>query len=69
MKTPVREKALITVTLRKEKPHTGGWNDRRVEGGGVNMDNAALVIKSPILYLIRTQIFIFHFGLSWSNNA
>lgn len=24
MKTPVREKALITVTLRKEKPHTGG---------------------------------------------
>lgn len=23
MKTPVREKALITVTLRKEKPHTG----------------------------------------------
>lgn len=27
IKTPVREKALITVTLRKEKPHTGCFSD------------------------------------------
>lgn len=30
MRTPVREKALITVTLRKEKPHTGGLSDGKV---------------------------------------
>ncbi|TNN58185.1 hypothetical protein EYF80_031618 [Liparis tanakae] len=36
MQTPVREKALITVTLRKEKPHTGeGMSDG--EGAGVQL--------------------------------
>lgn len=30
IKTPVREKALITVTLRRENPHTGGLNEGKI---------------------------------------
>lgn len=42
MSTPVREKRLITVTLKKEKPHTGvgatGWMGEE----GVTLKQAAM---------------------------
>ena len=58
MKTPVREKALITVTLRKEKPHTGGLSSGE-EGGNIKMCRHAtffqyhhVVFKFNAVYLL-----------------
>jgi len=60
MQTPVREKALITVTLRKEKPHTGegvsdgeGWMEE--EGGALKKKqnyDAHWEVCTSILYTL-----------------